>query len=40
MTEASPRVLVRPARTRDVAAIRRLIDVYVPRRILLDKASS
>ena len=39
MTETAPRVLVRPARTRDVAAIRRLIDVYVPRKILLDKAT-
>ena len=29
--------LVRPARTCDVAAIRRLIDVYAPRRILLNK---
>ena len=30
-------MLVRSARTRDVAAIRRLVDVYVPRKILLDK---
>ena len=30
-------VLVRPARTCDVAAIRRLIDVYAPRKILLNK---
>lgn len=30
---------VRAARTADVAAIRRLIDVYAPRRILLDKAT-
>ena len=28
-----------PARTRDVAGIRRLIDLYAPRRILLDKAT-
>jgi amino-acid N-acetyltransferase len=28
---------VRPARTADVAAIRRLVDHYAPRRILLDK---
>jgi amino-acid N-acetyltransferase len=39
VTDKASRVLVRPARTRDVAAIRRLIDVYVPRRILLDKAT-
>ena len=30
-------VLVRPARTCDVAAIRRLVDYYAPRRILLNK---
>lgn len=30
---------VRAARTADVAAIRRLIDVYAPRMILLDKAT-
>jgi amino-acid N-acetyltransferase len=30
--------VVRPARTRDVAEIRRLIDEYAPQRILLDKA--
>jgi amino-acid N-acetyltransferase len=30
-------VAVRPARTCDVAEIRRLIDVYAPHRILLDK---
>jgi amino-acid N-acetyltransferase len=30
-------VLVRPARTSDVAHIRRLVDHYAPRRILLDK---
>jgi amino-acid N-acetyltransferase len=28
---------VRPARTRDVAAIRRLVDLYAPQRILLNK---
>jgi amino-acid N-acetyltransferase len=33
------RFTVRPARTCDVAAIRRLIDVYAARRILLDKAT-
>ena len=38
MTASYSRVLVRPARTGDVAAIRRLIDVYAPRKILLDKA--
>jgi amino-acid N-acetyltransferase len=30
-------VLVRPARTRDVTAIRRLVDHYASQRILLDK---
>jgi amino-acid N-acetyltransferase len=30
-------VSVRPARTRDVASIRRLVDLYAARRILLDK---
>jgi len=30
---------VRPARTSDVAAIRRLVDVYAAKRILLDKAT-
>jgi amino-acid N-acetyltransferase len=30
-------VLVRPARTCDVTAIRRLVDLYASRRILLDK---
>ncbi|HEU5033983.1 MAG TPA: amino-acid N-acetyltransferase [Mycobacteriales bacterium] len=33
----SPSLLVRRARTSDVAAIRRLVDHYAPRRILLDK---
>ena len=37
MTASYPSVLIRPARTCDVAAIRRLVDVYVPRKILLDK---
>ena len=32
-------VTVRPARTCDVAAIRRLIDLYAPDRILLNKAT-
>ena len=32
-------VLVRPARTRDVASIRRLIDLYSAQKILLDKAT-
>jgi len=32
-------VSVRPARTRDVAEIRRLVDVYASKRILLDKAT-
>ena len=31
--------VVRPARTCDVAAIRRLVDHYAPRKILLDKAT-
>ena len=35
----SAAVSVRPARTPDVAAIRRLLDHYTPRRILLDKAT-
>jgi amino-acid N-acetyltransferase len=39
VTGEPQRVLVRPARTRDVVAIRRLIDIYVPRKILLDKAT-
>ena len=30
-------IAVRPARTSDVAAIRRLVDLYAPRGILLDK---
>jgi amino-acid N-acetyltransferase len=30
-------VLVRPARTCDVSAIRQLVDVYAPRKILLNK---
>jgi amino-acid N-acetyltransferase len=30
---------VRPARTNDVGAIRRLVDVYAAKRILLDKAT-
>jgi len=29
--------VVRPARTRDVTAIRRLVDLYAPQRILLNK---
>ena len=37
MTASETGVEVRPARTFDVAAIRRLIDVYAPRKILLDK---
>jgi amino-acid N-acetyltransferase len=32
-------VLIRGARTPDVAAIRRFIDFYAPKRILLDKAT-
>jgi len=32
-------VRVRAARTHDVADIRRLVDVYAPRKILLDKAT-
>jgi amino-acid N-acetyltransferase len=32
-------VTVRPAQTRDVADIRRLVDVYAAKRILLDKAT-
>jgi len=32
-------VSVRPARTRDVAAIRRLVDLYADKKILLDKAT-
>ncbi|HET6818505.1 MAG TPA: amino-acid N-acetyltransferase [Mycobacteriales bacterium] len=32
-------VSVRPARTRDVAHIRRLVDLYAAKRILLDKAT-
>ena len=32
-------VSIEPARTPDVAGIRRLIDLYAPRRILLDKAT-
>lgn len=39
MTSSTAGVLVRPARTCDVAAIRRLIDLYAPRKILLDKAT-
>jgi amino-acid N-acetyltransferase len=38
VTSVSSRVVVRAARTSDVAAIRRLIDVYASRKILLDKA--
>jgi amino-acid N-acetyltransferase len=34
---APDKVLVRPARTRDVTAIRRLVDYYAPRKILLNK---
>ena len=34
---AADAALVRPARTCDVAAIRRLIDVYAPQKILLNK---
>lgn len=33
------KVLVRPARTCDVVAVRRLVDAYAPRGILLDKAT-
>ncbi len=32
-------VLLRPARTGDVAAIRRLVDLYAPDRRLLSKAT-
>ena len=32
-------VSIRPARTHDVAEIRRLVDLYVSKRILLDKAT-
>jgi amino-acid N-acetyltransferase len=32
-------VTIRPARTRDVAEIRRLVDLYAAKRILLDKAT-
>ena len=32
-------VSIRPARTRDVADIRRLVDLYAAKRILLDKAT-
>ena len=32
-------VSIRPARTHDVAEIRRLVDVYASKRILLDKAT-
>jgi amino-acid N-acetyltransferase len=32
-------VTIRPARTRDVADIRRLVDLYAAKRILLDKAT-
>jgi amino-acid N-acetyltransferase len=32
-------ITIRPARTRDVADIRRLVDVYAAKRILLDKAT-
>ena len=39
MTELSARLTVRSARTTDVADIRRLVDVYAPRKILLDKAT-
>ena len=39
MSQTTPAVLVRPARTTDVAAIRRLVDLYASRRILLDKAT-
>lgn len=39
MTASSDGVRVRPARTRDVAVIRRLIDLYSAQKILLDKAT-
>ena len=39
MTDPSAGVTVRSARTTDVADIRRLVDVYAPRKILLDKAT-
>lgn len=39
MSPADPGPTVRAARTADVAAIRRLIDLYAARRILLDKAT-
>ena len=39
MTAAGSVVQVRAARTVDVASIRRLIDLYASRRILLDKAT-
>ena len=37
MSPTTPAVVVRPARTCDVTAIRRLVDVYASRHILLDK---
>lgn len=41
MTESSLQadVILRPARTADIAAIRDLIDIYAPERILLSKAT-
>ena len=39
MTTALAGALLRPARTADVAAIRRLIDLYAPDRRLLSKAT-
>ena len=39
MTQPPSGVTVRSARTTDVADIRRLVDVYAPRKILLDKAT-
>ena len=39
MTAPASRVLVRPARTSDVTTVRRLVDLYASRRILLDKAT-
>lgn len=38
-TAERPAVVVRPARTSDVPAIRRLLDLYAPQGILLDKAT-
>ena len=39
MTTTRKGVTIRPARTRDVSAIRRLVDLYASRKILLDKAT-